>query len=64
MATIQPRQWAMTNNESVRRMMMVMAATKEDKGGKGNGDGNEVACNEAVEGDNKKDDVSDKGGMQ
>jgi hypothetical protein len=61
-ATTRPQRWATTNDESVRRM--TMAATKRARVDSAMVTEIRVVGNEEGEGDDEKDDVGDKGGMQ
>ncbi len=61
-ATTRPRQWATTNNESVRQMMM--AAMKRARVDRAMVMKMRVASNKEGKGNDKKDDVGDKGGVQ
>ncbi len=60
-ATTRPRQWATTNDESVRRMMM--AATKRARVKRAMVSAMRVAVDEEAEGDDEKDGVGDEGGV-
>ncbi len=60
-ATTQPRWWAMTNNESVRRM--TMAATKRARVDRPMVTEMRVVGDKEGKGDDKRDDVGDKGGV-
>ncbi len=60
-ATTRPRRWAMTNNESVRRMMM--AATKRARVERAMVLAMRVAVNKEGEGDDEKDGVGNEGGV-
>jgi hypothetical protein len=61
-ATTQSRRWAMTNDESVQRMMM--AATKRVRGERAVVMAMRVAVDEEGKGDDEKDGVGDKGSVQ
>jgi hypothetical protein len=61
-ATTGPRRWATTNDESVRRM--TMAATKRARVDRAMVMEMRVVGDKEGEGDDKKDDVGDKGGVQ
>ncbi len=61
-ATTQPRRWATTNDESMRRMMM--AATKRARVERAMVLAMRVAVNKEDKGDNKKDGVGNKGGVR
>jgi hypothetical protein len=61
-ATTQPQQWAMTNNESVWRMMM--AVTKRARVERAIVTAMRVPVNKEGKSNNKKDGVRGKGGMR
>ncbi len=61
-ATTQPRRWAMTNNNSVRRMMI--AATKRARVARAMVTAMRVVGNEEGKGDNEKNGGGNKGGVQ
>ncbi len=61
-ATTQPRWWATTNDESVRRM--TMAATKRARVDRVMVTEMRVVGDEEGEGNDEKDDVGDEGGVQ
>jgi hypothetical protein len=60
--TTRPRRWAMTNDESVRRMMM--AATKRARVERSMVTAMRVAVDKEGEGNDEKDGVGDKGGVR
>jgi hypothetical protein len=61
-ATTPPRQWAMTNNESMQRM--TMAAVKRARAERAMVTEMRVVGNEEGEGNDEKDDVGDEVGVQ
>ncbi len=61
-ATTQPRWWAMTNNESVRQM--TMAATKRARVDRAMVMEIRVVGDKEGEGNDKKDDIGDEGGVR
>jgi hypothetical protein len=61
-ATTRPRQWATTNDESVRRMMM--AATKRARVDRAMVMEMRVVGDEEGKGNDEKDDIGNKGGMR
>jgi hypothetical protein len=60
-ATTRPRRWAMTNDKSVRQMMM--AGTKRARVERAMVSAMRVAVNEEGEGNDEKDGVGNEGGM-
>ncbi len=61
-ATIRPRRWATTKDESVRRM--TMAATKRVRVDRAMVTEIKVVGDEEGKGDDEKDDVGDEGGVR
>ncbi len=61
-ATTRPQRWATTNEDSVRRMMMV--ATKRARVDRAMVTEMRVVGNEEGKGDDEKDGIGEEGGMQ